>query len=355
MKKKSLIFSSYTNAYAIYKGVQSLGVDAATTDSDATFPMPSQMAATKADWLFFTEEASLRRALTGELTGNYLPRQFPLHLLDDKWALVQWLDGMDGLAKGLRQWSLAERNQVTYPCLLKAKHSWAESVKLPRGWVCHSAQELEHRLISLKTEGLNPAHFFLQEWLGDFQCRVISVCGFHDSKNSSRNLVAVVERVAAHTDGLSCSAAVQTIDDQWQLISKTAAILNALDFTGPYEMECLVVGQRALVLELNPRFWMQHAIFLKVGNGLIKRYLGIDTEDDKKNADIKNVVWIDGLHFIMSIFRFRIDFLSFVMKKLIKKDQKIILWPSLLVAIRVTGRMVLKKYKTSLFGGRLGI
>ncbi len=115
------------------------------------------------------------------------------------------------------------------------------------------------------------------------------------------------------------------------------------------------MGQRALVLELNPRFWMQHAIFLKVGNGLIKRYLGIDTEDDKKNADIKNVVWIDGLHFIMSIFRFRIDFLSFVMKKLIKKDQKIILWPSLLVAIRVTGRMVLKKYKTSLFGGRLGI
>ena len=352
---KALIFSSYTNAYAIYEGAKQLGVFAATTDSDPAFPIPLMTAAHRTDWLFFTEEASLRRALNGELEGNYLPSQFPLHLLDDKWAFVEWMNGVEGLAKGLRQWSLAERNQVTYPCLLKAKHSWAESVKLPRGWVCHSAQELEHRLISLKTEGLNPAHFFLQEWLGDFQCRVISVCGFHDSKNSSRNLVAVVERVAAHTDGLSCSAAVQTIDDQWQLISKTTAILNALDFTGPYEMEYLVVGQRALVLELNPRFWMQHAIFLKTGNGLIKRYLGIDNEDDKKNADIKNVVWIDGLHFIISICRFRIDFLLFVMKKLLEKDQKIILWPSLLVAIRVTGRMVLKKYKPSLFGGRLGI
>ena len=160
-------------------------------------------------------------------------------------------------------------------------------------------------MTTLKREGLNPAYFFLQEWLGDLHCRVISVCGFHDSKNSRRNLVAVVERIASHTEGLSCSAAVQTIEDQWQLVDKTTAILNSLDFTGPYELEYLIVGERELVLELNPRFWMQHAIFLNNGNGLIKRYLNLDTERDREIHKINNVIWIDGLHLVLSIMRFQ--------------------------------------------------
>lgn len=350
---KSLIFSSYTNAYAIYKGVKVLGIDAATTDSHATFPIPLKTGSTRADWLFFTEEASLRRALKGELKGHYLPRRFPLHLLDDKWALVQWLNGVDGLPKGLHQWSLADHQQVTYPCLLKAKHSWSEAIKLPRGWVCRSERELEECLTHLRTNGYNLEHFFLQEWLGDSQCRVISVCGFHDSKNAFRNLVALVERIAAHTEGLSCSAAVQTIDDEWQLVSKTAAILNALEFTGPYEMEYLVVGEQALALELNPRFWMQHAIFLKNGNGLIKRYLDADTKQDHELSELNNVIWIDGLHLVMSIFRLRSDFFLFLIRKLFKKDRQIIIWPCVPMAIRVIARIGLRKIKIRLFGSRL--
>ena len=350
---KTLIFSSYTNAYALFKGIRCLGIDAATTDSEATFPIPKEAAATKADWLFFTEEASLRRALTGELVGNYLPRQFPLHLLDNKWTFVEWLNEVKGLTKGLRQWPLSERRQVTYPCLFKAKHSWAESVKLPRGWVCRSPQDVEECLASLKTLNLNPDHFFLQEWLGDLQCRIVSVCGFHDSKNNLRNLVAVVERIASHTDGLSCSAAVETIDDEWEIIDKTSAILNDLDFNGPYEMEYLVVGDQALVLELNPRFWMQHAIFLKNGNGLIKRYLSVDTAKDHELTGISNVVWIDGLHLIFSLLRFKTDFVSFAIRQLFKKNQQVIIWPSPPMAFRVVGRMGLKKFKSRFLTGQL--
>lgn len=335
---RSLVFSSFINAYAIYKGAEYLGACVSTTDDYASFPIPTQPGATKADWLFFTEEASLRRALNGELKGKYLPRQFPLNLLDDKWALVQWLDGVEGLTKGLQQWSLAELEQVTYPCLLKAKHSWAEGIKLPRGWICRSAEELEVHLADFKNQDFNREHFFLQEWLGDLQCRVISVCGFHDSRNSYRNLVAVVERIAAHTKGLSCSAAVQTIEDDWQLISKTSKILDALTFTGPYEMEYLVSDGRSLVLELNPRFWMQHAIFLKNGNGLIKRYLDLDNDHDHKQKLINNVIWIDGVHIIISVLLFKINFLLFVLAQFLKKNVQVIVWPSLPVALGFVAR-----------------
>jgi hypothetical protein len=352
--QKALVFSSYMNAFAIYIGAASLGVKVVTTDRSATFPMPARVGGTKAEWLFFTEEGSLRRALTGQLEGNFLPREFPLELLDDKWAMAQWLSGKPGLTRGLLQWRFADRDQVNYPCLLKARHSWAGAEKLPRGWVCQSAHELDDRIGLLAAGGYNSEHFFIQEWLGDSQSRVISACGFHDSRNRRRNLVALVERIASHTQGLSCSAAVKTIDDEWELRGKTADILDALDFTGPYELEYLVVGERVLVLELNPRFWMQHAIFLKDGNGLIKRYLGMDTEQDHGHPSLMQLVWIDGIHLVMSLLRFKVDFIAFTIIQKFRTSQKVMIWPSLPVAVLVVARMAWGKLQEKLSDLRFG-
>lgn len=342
---KALVFSSYTNAYAIYKSAKFVGMDCHTTDEHPIFPIPANHNATQADWLFFTEEASLRRALTGEFKGNYFPEQFPLDLLDDKWAFVDWLRQQESLTKGLQQWALSDREQAIFPCLFKAKHSWAGTTKLPRGWVCHSRQEVEHYLDVLEQQRLEENHFFLQEWLGELKCRVISVCGFYDAKNNRRNLTAIVERIASHTEGLSCSAAVQTIGDDWGLVEKTSGILNALFFTGPYEMEFLVMEKRVAVLELNPRFWMQHAIFLKHGNGLIKRYCGMETPEDWALNRIENTVWIDGVHLVFSIFRLKADFLSLVIRKLFADGEKPIIWPSLPVAAYIVGRIGMHKLR----------
>jgi hypothetical protein len=349
LNTSGLISSSYTNAYALYVGTKILGLNTTTIDSQPIFPIPQSNAATSSEWLFFTEEASLRLALLGRLHGNYLPIKFPLHLLDDKWAFAEWLDSEDGLVKGLQQWSLAERDKVNFPVLLKARHSWIERVKLPRGWICGCSKELETNLSVLIKEGNDPKHFFLQEWLGNKQCRVVSVCGFHDSQNTRRNLVAIVERTASHTKGLSCSAAVQSIDDEWLLIDSTAKILNKLDFTGPYEMEYLVVNGRTLVLELNPRFWMQHAIFLKNGNGLIKRYLGQDTNKDHLVSKISNVIWIDGLYLISSILHLRVYFTLFVVAQLFNRNQEIIIWPNISMAFRVIFRIAFKKLQCKFF------
>ncbi len=84
----ALIFSSYTNAYAVYLGLKKLQFNVATTEDHPVFPIPSKVSSS-ADWLFFTEEASLRHALEGKLEGNYLPKKFPLDILDNKWAFVQ--------------------------------------------------------------------------------------------------------------------------------------------------------------------------------------------------------------------------------------------------------------------------
>ena len=237
---------------------------------------------------------------------------------------------------------------VSFPCLLKSRRSWQGELKLPRGWVCHTRVEAEERIRDIEKFEEWTSIFFFQEWLGDQNCRVISVCGFHDARDASRNLTAIVERIASHTTGLSCSAAVETIHDDLNLQVKNAVILDALSFTGPYEMEYLVVGERAVVLELNPRFWMQHAIFLIRGNGLIKRYLGLETEEDKQRNQIDDVIWIDSIHLLISLARFNFQLLFLVLKKFFQAKRQILLWPSIPMAMYVIARMLFAKIRAKL-------
>lgn len=345
------VFSSYTNAYAIYLGARHFGISLSCTDEYPIFPIPSSSnQTTSMDWLFFTEESSLQRALKGEIEGQFWPRVFPAGLLDDKWALADWLKLRPVLTQGLCQWQLDDIDQIEYPCLLKSKHSWREGVQLPRGWVCRSRREIELRLEEIVQFDDWNNIFFFQEWLGDVNCRVISVCGFHDTQNAERNLTAVVERIAAHSEGLSCSAAIQSRDDTWQLRKKTEEILNELSFTGPFEMEYLVIDEDFFVLELNPRFWMQHSIFLKKGNGLVKRYLGLDTVQDQRERHINGIVWVDSIHLLVSLSRLQFRFFLLVIKKFFEPGVSTVIWPSLPVAMRVYSRMAVRKIKSKLYG-----
>jgi hypothetical protein len=343
MGTKALISTSYINGYAIFQALKKLGIHAFALDANSGLPMPAKPHLSEADYLFFTEESSLRLALTGKLDGYYLPQHFPLHLLDDKWAFVEWLNEYESLPNGLKQWTLDQCSCVTYPCLLKAKHSWVNSVKIPRGWICYTRYDLDKSLFNLYSSEYSPTDFFIQEWLGDFNCRVISVCGFFDSQNHHRDLVAVVERIASHTKGLSCSSAIQTVNDQWNLVADTSLILDQINFTGPYEIEYLILGDNKFVLELNPRFWMQNSIFLDFGNGLVKRYLGLDADKDHAFDRLNNVVWIDGIHLIYSLLCFRVAYLLPVIYMLIKRSPHVTIFPSLPLSVLFVCKKVIGK------------
>lgn len=343
-------FSSYINAYTLQVGTARLGFELSTSDHRQEFSIPvATRPSTPDDLLFFTEESSLIRALKGELPGRFLPESFPMNLLDDKWTLATWLELRPELAKGPRQWALSEWEDCELPCLLKARHSWHGSIKLPRGWVCRSRQDVAHHLQWLSRQTEWGDLFFFQEWLGDVDCEIVSVCGFHDAKLPARNLRAVVKRIAAHHEGLSSSAAVATVADTWQLGEKATAILDELAYTGPYELEFLVTHDRTLVLELNPRFWMQHALFLESGNALITRYIGLDTSDDYGRKIAENLVWFDCVHLIFCLCRLRFGLLWLLIRTWRCPGLDVILWPPLPVAMRVWARLLPRKLLARVF------
>jgi hypothetical protein len=331
-RSQGLTFSSGANAFGLLRSAALEGVPVRTTDGAPLLPLPSAPDAIHAEWLFFTEEASLGRALQGELSGAFLPRHFPAALLDDKWALAEWLASYPDLLPGLRQWPLASPG-APYPCLVKARRSWLGARKLPRGWVCRDAEAHRRAIERIDALGLDRSLFFVQEWLGDAASRLVSVCGFHDAAEARRRLVAVVERLEASEPGLSCSAAVATVEDAWGLRERAWAILDRLSFTGPFEIEFLVLDDRVLVLELNPRFWLQHTIFIPHGNGVIRRYLGIDCEADWRRDRIDGVLWVDGLHLARVLLRLRLGVAMRLLRHRVRHCGRLQIWPPLGVSL----------------------
>lgn len=323
---KAYTFTASTNAYTLYKAAQALGVELFTTEENPVYPIPHQAPNHEQAWLLFTEEAALGRALRGELQGRFLPQQFPADLLDDKWAFAAWLAAKD-LTKGLRQWPIDSPEPLVFPCLLKAKHSWQGDVKLPRGWICRSEQEVQQACAQITQLGLSHQAFFFQEWLGDQQTQNISVCGFHDCRDHARNTTAIVNRLLSNQQGLSCAAMVETIPDHWDLRTKTLNILDALEFVGPYELEFMVSQGQAVVLELNPRFWMQHGIFLVKGNSLLKRYFELDCLADQQYQTIENMVWIDGLYFTRALLTGHWHILRLYIQKRWVDRRETLIWP----------------------------
>ncbi len=298
---RALTHSSWLNAWSLRLGCAALGVDLRVPAAGRALPLPALADGEALDWLFFTEEASLRRALQaapGDPAGHgprYWPRHFPLPLLDDKLAFADWLAADVAGPQPLRHWRLADSAAAAYPLLLKARHSWLDGAKLPRGWVCRDAAELAARRHALAADGLPESAFFLQQWLGDAPLQVLSVGGFFDAEDESRHLALVTERVADYGAGPSSSAMLVTVDDVHGLVDRAAQVLRRLRYQGPYELEFLVGGDQVAVLELNPRFWMQHGLFIATGNGLIRRYLGRDSAADRAAMPPPRLLWIDAL------------------------------------------------------------
>lgn len=299
---RGLTHTAWINAWTLHRACARLGVALHVPTDTPGFPLPVSGDPEDADWIFFTEEASLRRALSCGGPGRFFPEHFDPNLLDDKWALAEFLaSDVDG-PQGIPQWPLEAVSKACFPLLLKARHSWIGAQKLPRGWVCRTPGELSSHLDRLRAEGLT-AYFFLQAWLGDTRCRLLSVGGFFDVEDETRNLALVTDRVATYGDGPNSSAMLVTVADDWGVVASTHRVLRRLHYRGPFEMEFLRVDGHNLIVELNPRFWMQHGLFLAVDNGLVKRYLGLDTMADRRPQVTPKLMWVDGTWLLLGLLR----------------------------------------------------
>lgn len=325
----SFISSRYINGWSIHRALRKLGEEAE-------------------GWCFFTEEASLLRALTGESPSCRFKPQIPMHLIDDKWAFSEWLSGIGERPLDARR-CIDQAHE--FPVLLKSRHSWRGSTKLPRGWVCSSEQEIiEHRR-EITAAGMKVDWFFLQEYLVNAES--VSVSGYFDCRAPHRSLFMVTRKVFGSGHELQTGVIVEVISDPAGLVERTQRVLASLNYDGPFELEFIADREIAefYILELNPRFWMQHGLLdVFSGNGLIKRYLGVEGESDRRERVLgPGRIWIDAIELLQRAVRgdFRVIRLLFRYQR---AGAKIMVVPDWHVAISYLLRRAARK-----MGSRAGL
>ena len=287
------VATSGVNAWSLRELAGRLGVEVYTADRRPLYPMPQANGA-RSEWLAFTEERSMKSAYRVNHTAEFQPRSFPAELLDDKFAFLQWVDGLLGAGSSVPHAELAMAGVIGFSCMVKARCSWNGEEKMPRGWRCENADDIERARARIRSGGWDESLFHLERWMAHEKARLLSVCGYFDDVQPQRNLLAVTESLVRYKSGPSCSPVVRAVADDWSLVDKAKAILGGLDFEGPFELEFIVYEGSPYVLELNPRFWMQHALFLHASNGVMKRYLRVDGPADWNTQLPLGTTWVDG-------------------------------------------------------------
>lgn len=300
-------FSNYINAETLRKGLSRLDKILSHIPTRTLSPQ-STSKIKKGDWLFFTEENSLKY-FQNSPEFIFLPKTFPIPI-DDKFAFSEFLTHAEELPLPYAPIKNFHPGEIIdFPLCIKPKQSWDNNKKSPRGFICQGPQDFETATLTIKEEYPHYEEvFFIQKYIPIPPESCFSTCGFFDHSNQRRNCILTVQRVLNKNKGLSTGSIVKTIPNPPNLLTRTNAVLNKLKYTGPFELEFLLDKEKKLyfILELNTRFWMQHAIFLEAyDNCLIKRYLNLDSEGDwTEGLEYKPVIWINKIELIKSLTTF---------------------------------------------------
>jgi hypothetical protein len=321
-------------SWSLQKGLKKLGyaLHNATGKNGLIGANPANIE--KNDVLFFTQESFLKKYQNCSTEYHFYPKILDIPI-DDKVIFANWLETtvseqpVPFLAQSI------ETNPPYFPIYVKSKHSWVDDIEMPKGYISNNQEELNNIRHQIKQIGLKNEYFFFQKLVeGDIN-NTYSTCGFYDCEQSERNLIIVQQKCSGTGQKITTSTITQTVRDPETLIKRTENILNRLHFKGPFELEFIYdsSAQTYFVLELNPRFWMQHGVFIDFyDNYIIKCYLDIDTNSDRKKLEHilwLHVIWVDTFALLIHPIR--------TLKKLYtlkKQHSEIIFYPNFFTAIR---------------------
>jgi hypothetical protein len=174
--------------------------------------------------------------------------------------------------------------------------SWRGMIKLPRGQTIRTRQQFDAWRRLCDTQGVSEEEWGCQELLCTAPQHTVSVCGWHDASDP---LYLVTRWVRQRSEN---GWLVETVEDPGGLRDTTRRILGAMDYCGPFELEFVKNrrGDGYKVIELNPRFWMQHRL---VGSELIRRYLGLPSIS--ADANPRPRYWVNTDEFLKRFLTFR--------------------------------------------------
>ncbi len=302
----NFVFSGFINAWSIREGLKKLGLEIECIFEENGILPKSSSQPQSGDFLFFTEENNLIKYYN---SNEYLfyPTDVSKALLDDKLLFAQFLENIAECPVPYKPVDMPFNNGISFPVYLKARHSWLNGRKLPRGYILWSETDLPKVKKLLIAQDLPLDYFFYQKLLQSSIINNLSVCGFFDYNSNISNLI-VTRKVLGDSSIMTTGALVETIEGYTELIERSKSILSKMRFKGPFELEFFyeINDDKYYVLELNPRFWMQHGIFVDhFDNVIIKNYLGLEEVFATSDNEFKKIIWINSIDLMEAFINLR--------------------------------------------------
>lgn len=197
--------------------------------------------------------------------------------------------------------------------IIRVNKSWEGNKKLPRLQIVHSKREKDIVEKKFMEDGLTPDMWSYQELLSTVDTHNVSVCGWYDE---TFHQYAVTRKILQHPPKTGNGDVVEIYNKAPHvLIEQTDRILNALKYTGAFEMEFVLdanSGEYKLI-ELNPRFWMQHGLIEKVTDcALIRRAIGQKEICEIPISKLHHLYWINGTQGIYRLLKGQVVILKYL-------------------------------------------
>jgi len=189
------------------------------------------------------------------------------------------------------------------PFFLRIRKSWSGVNRRKSVFKIETKEDLKRIETELINKGLSQAEWCYQEILSLNDKSNLSICGWHQV--DSQNYFAS-HKILQHPSNTGNGDVVSIIEPPSELLLITEQILNALNYSGPFELEFVFDENEKTykVIELNPRFWMQHGLIeANTEHELIRRYLQLEIKDEQKGK-LKYQYWINSFYSLFRILKF---------------------------------------------------
>ena len=222
--------------------------------------------------ILFTDERHIQQFLTDGRFTYFAGAGGHLDTVCDKRRFYRFLETQE-LAPIPRSIASTEDPFAVFDGAFRSRvwRSWSGTKRHPRGRLIRNRTDLETwQRESVKYE-LAPSDWGYQIQLSAQPRDNVSVVGWHSATMHR----SIVTRRVAVSSGIGWI--VERVFDLSRLMNITRRVLNALDFHGPFELEFVrdPADDTYRVIELNPRFWMQHRLFQNLtDHAVMKHFLG---------------------------------------------------------------------------------
>jgi hypothetical protein len=168
--------------------------------------------------------------------------------------------------------------------LVRVRESWRGLQKLPRSKDVHSREQHDAFLAQLRRVGLEPHEWCYQELLSTSPEHNVSVCGWY---GRGFKVVATTRKVVDWPKRVGNGTVVEILEPNAELERQAERLLAAMEYEGVFELEFVYdsVAREYKIIELNPRFWMQHRLLAKVSdNALVRAHAGEDFAEPDRSG-----------------------------------------------------------------------